>query len=64
MATKLEQITREILEPEPVGIKINGKNPWDIQVYDDRFCEPPQSKLWGILALRVIFKFFYLVMLT
>ncbi len=32
---KFEAVLRKLLEP--AGIEINGKNPWDVQVNDDRF---------------------------
>jgi len=35
MAKELKNIAKEILDI--AGIEINGKNPWDIKVHDDRF---------------------------
>ena len=32
---KSEELIRELLEP--IGIQINGVQPWDIQVHDPRF---------------------------
>ena len=35
MDNKCKKITKEILEL--AGININGSNPWDIQIHNDRF---------------------------
>jgi cyclopropane-fatty-acyl-phospholipid synthase len=35
MGSKSEAIIQQLIEP--TGIKINGPDPWDIQVHDDRF---------------------------
>ena len=49
MATrKSEMVIRELLEP--VGIQINGKEPWDIQVHNPHFFDRVLSDahlVWG-----------------